>query len=331
MITILVRVGIPNEDMQEMYPDLVNHSSTPLESTFGALLNEVPLLRQRDSVVELSGGITNRNLLINNKSGKYVARISSNSSALLSIDRESEYQNSKLAAEVGIGAPVLDYLPGKGLLVIGFLEGRTYSANDVAENLPRIAQSCRILHSSQPFVRDFNMFNIQKTYLEIVQERGYRLPDNYLDFADKISQIRAAMKILDVGTVPCNNDLLPGNFIDDGKKIWIIDYEYSGNNDACFELGNIWAEAFLDLAHLEELVDAYYGTHSPEKLARAWLQALLGKYGWTLWASIQSSISELDFDFWSWGMEKYEKAQSEFSSEFFKKMLTQVATKTDPL
>lgn len=307
-----------------MYPEPVIPSSTSLESTFGALLDEVPLLQQRDLVVELSGGITNRNLLVNTKSGKYVARISSNSSALLSIDRESEYQNSKLAAEIGIGAPVLDYLAGKGLLVIGFLEGRTYGANDVAKNLPRIAQSCRTLHSAKPFVRDFNMFAIQKTYLEIVQERGFRLPDNYLDFADEISQMRAAMKILDTGTVPCNNDLLPGNFIDDGKQIWIIDYEYSGNNDPCFELGNIWAEAFLDLAHLEELVDAYYGTHKPEKFARAWLQALLAKYGWTLWASIQCSISELDFDFWSWGMQKYENAQSEFSSGLFKKMLEQV-------
>ncbi|MEI9907439.1 MAG: hypothetical protein WDO06_05675 [Actinomycetota bacterium] len=56
-----------------------------------------------------------------------------------------------------------------------------------------------------------------------------------------------ALEILDEGTVPCNNDLLPGNFIDSGDQIWIIDYEYSGNNDPCFELGNIWAEAFLEL------------------------------------------------------------------------------------
>jgi thiamine kinase-like enzyme len=316
---------MPDADMQEMYPELVIDSSTSLESTYGALLDEVPILQNRDSLLELSGGITNHNLLVATKSGKYVARISSNTSALLSIDRESEYRNSKLAAEIGIGAPVLDYLPGKGVLVIGYLNGRTYSAKDVRENLPRIAQSCRLLHSAQPFVRDFNMFDIQRKYLKIVQERGYRLPKDYLNYADKIWQMYEAMKILDAGTVPCNNDLLPGNFIDDGKQIWIIDYEYSGNNDACFELGNIWAEAFLELADLEELVNAYYGGSRPEKFARAWLQALLGKYGWTLWASIQSSISELDFDFWSWGMAKYEIAQSEFSSDFFPKMLHQVA------
>lgn len=153
------------------------------------------------------------------------------------------------------------------------------------------------------------------------------MPTNYSDYAEQILQIQKAMQVLDEGTVPCNNDLLPGNFIDDGEKIWIIDYEYSGNNDACFELGNIWAESFLELDQLEELVTAYYGGSRPEKFARAWLQALVGKYGWTLWATIQSSISELDFDFWSWGMEKYDLAQAEFSSATFSKMLNQVSEK----
>lgn len=314
-----------------MYPEGVSDSTTPfeesLENMYGSLLDQVPLLANRDLLSELSGGLTNRNLLVQEGEKKYVARISSNSSTLLSIDRESEYQNSKIAATVGIAAPVLNYLPGQGLLVIGYLNGRTYSATDVALNLPRIAQSCRVLHSAPAFVRDFNMFEIQKTYLGIVQERGFRLPSDYLDFADRVLQIQKAMKILDEGTVPCNNDLLPGNFIDDGEKIWLIDYEYSGNNDACFELGNIWAEAFLDIDQLEELVTAYYGESRPEKFARAWLWALMAKYGWTLWASIQSSISELDFDFWSWGMEKYQLAQSEFSGEMFTEMLQQASEK----
>jgi len=314
-----------------MYPEVVSLSNTSLEATFGVLLDQVPRLQNRQSLTELSGGITNRNLLVATTAGKYVARISSNSSSLLSIDRESEYQNSKISAEIGIGAQVLDYLPGQGLLVIGYIEGQTYAAKDVSENLERIAESVRMLHSGKSFVRDFNMFEIQKSYLAIVQERGFKLPDGYMAYADKVLQIRSAMQILNDGLVPCNNDLLPGNFIDDGSKIWLIDYEYSGNNDACFELGNIWAESFLEFEKLEELVTAYYGKHRPEKIARAWLMALVGKYGWTLWASIQGSISELDFDFWSWGMAKYELAQSEFSGAYFKKALTQVTNKTGPL
>ena len=309
-----------------MYPEAMNSSNT-LEEEFGTLLNKVSRLNNRRSLIELSGGITNRNLKVELPNGYCVARISSNSSELLSIDRESEYLNSKLAAESGCGAQVLDYLPGQGLLVISFLEGKTFNAKDVENNLGRIAASCRALHSGKPFVRDFTMYEIQKNYLSIVQERGFRLPAHYLDFAPQMEEINRAMKVLDDGLVPCNNDLLPGNFIDDGEKIWLIDYEYSGNNDACFELGNIWAEAFLDYERLEELVTAYYGKHRPEKIARAWLQALMAKYGWTLWASIQSSISELDFDFWQWGMAKFELAQSEFTSSAFEKALIQVTEK----
>jgi thiamine kinase-like enzyme len=310
--------------MDEMYPELMTES---LEVAYGSLLDQVPVLRDRPLLRELSGGLTNRNLLIENSTGKYVARISSNSSSLLSIDREAEYLNSKLAAQANIAAPVIDYLPGQGLLVIGYLEGRTFSAKDVENNLVRVAHSCRELHNSQPFVKEFNMFEIQKSYLDIVRGRDFRLPDNYLEYASQLVEMRRALAILDEGTVPCNNDLLPGNFIDDGEKIWLIDYEYSGNNDPCFELGNIWAESFLELDRLEELVDAYYGAHRPEKIARAWLLALAGKYGWTLWASIQSSVSSLDFDFWAWGMAKYELAQSEFSSAYFKTALQRVSEK----
>ena len=108
-----------------MYPFGMTLSANPLDKTFGELLDRVDILRSRTDISELTGGLTNRNLKISTPNGTYVARISSNESTMLYIDRESEFINSQLAAEVGIGAPVYDYLPGGGLLVIGFLEGRT--------------------------------------------------------------------------------------------------------------------------------------------------------------------------------------------------------------
>jgi len=309
-----------------MYPELMP-GATELESTFGALLDQVPLVKNRTSVTELSGGLTNRNLAIESDGTKYVARISSNSSDLLNINREDEYKNTILAADVGIGATVHDYLPGQGLLLISYINGKTFGAQDIADNLPRVAKSVRTLHSAKPFVSDFNMFTLQKRYLDIVQSNNFIYPDKYLDYEGQIADLKKALSVLPSEIVPCNNDLLPGNFIDDGEKIWLIDYEYSGNNDACFELGNIWAEAFLEYDALVELIDSYYGAHRPEKIARAWLQSLMAKYGWTLWAAIQASISDIDFDFRAWGGEKFDLAQSQFSSELFKKSLIAAATK----
>ncbi len=309
-----------------MYPECVSTGSG-FEAEFSERFNKVALLANRTSIKELSGGLKNRNFLIETPTDKYVARVSSNSSSLLAIDRGSEFINSTIAGNGEVGAKVLDYLPGEGLLLISYITGKTFAADDVGANLSRIATSLQNLHSLPAFDHEFNMFNTQRNYLKIVQEQGFRLPEGYLDFEPMVVQIKKAFEVLFEGLVPCNNDLLPGNFIDDGKKIWLIDYEYSGNNDACFEIGNVWAEAFLPLEALEELVAAYYGTNRPEKVARAWLWALMAKYGWTLWASIQDSVSELDFDFWEWGMSKYDLARTEFTSDYFKKALIAVATK----
>ena len=309
-----------------MYPEAVSDASA-LEREFAPLFNKVELLKSRTLITELSGGLTNRNFRVDTAQGVFVARVSSNSSDLLAIDRTSEFRNSTIAGNGAVGAQVLDFLPGEGLLLISFIPGKTFGADDVAANLPRIATSLRNLHALDSFDHEFNMFNTQRNYQKIVMDQGFRLPEGYVEFAPKVAEIKRAFEVLSEGLVPCNNDLLPGNFIDDGAKIWLIDYEYSGNNDACFEIGNVWAEAFLPLEALEELVSAYYGQHRPEKVARAWLWALMAKYGWTLWASIQSSVSDIDFDFWEWGMSKYDLARSEFTSAYFTSALEQVAQK----
>ena len=152
------------------------------------------------------------------------------------------------------------------------------------------------------------MFDIQRGYLRTVLGRGYRLPEGYLDFEPDVARIRGALAVRREPTVACNNDLLAGNFIDDGDRIRLIDYEYSGNNDACFELGNIGSECHLSDDQLVHLVTSYYGRPLVNKVARARLQGLMSQYGWTLWASIQHATSDIDFEFWPWGLEKYERA-----------------------
>ena len=124
--------------------------------------------------------------------------------------------------------------------------------------------------------------------------------------------------------VPCNNDLLAENLIDTGDALRLIDYEYSGNNEPSFELGNLWSESNLSLEQLVELVGHYYGTPLRNKVARARLWGIVAKYGWMLWASIQEGVSELDFDYWSWGLEKYERAVAELDGADFERLLDEV-------
>jgi len=290
------------------------------------VLNAVPELQAPWSVEPLPGGLTNTNYKVVTPRGAFVVRISNKDSSLLAIDRQNELHNTIVAAEAGVGAPFVAALPEYDAVVLGFLEGRSLTPGDLRRGdlLPAVAQACKRLHGARRFAADFDMFEIQKRYLGVVQERGFRLPDRYLDFEPHVREIEAAMRVRTEPTVPCNNDLLAENFIDVGGELKLIDYEYSGNNDACFELGNIWSESNLDPGQLGELVSLYYGAPLRNKIARARLWGLMAKYGWMLWASIQDGVSELEFDFWSWGLEKYERAVDEFDGTELERLLADV-------
>jgi thiamine kinase-like enzyme len=289
-------------------------------------LARIPALAGPRTIEELSGGLTNVNLKVTTPRGAFVARCFCGDAGLLGIDRDAEHLNTRAAAEAGVGAPVIDYRPDLGLLVIGFIPGVTYDNSSFAREgvIPRVAASVRALHAGPRFVNDFDMFERQRGYRELVRRRGFALPPGYDDHADTFDEIRQALAVRDEGTVPCNNDLLAGNFVDDGSKVWLIDYEYSGNNDACFELGNISTECDLDADQTEELVASYFHKPLRSKLARTRLQAMVSQYGWALWGFIQAESSALDFDFTGWGMERFEKAVRGFTSNDFPKLIDEV-------
>jgi thiamine kinase-like enzyme len=295
--------------------------------TIDDILPRVEQLSGADRVVsELPGGLTNTNYKIEVGGRSYVVRVSSKDAGLLAIDRENEYVNSVAAAEAGVGAGVVAYLPELGALVLDFIAGSTMSAEQLraGDRLREVADAIRRLHGCRRFRDDFNMFRVQERYAGIVRERGLRLPERYLDFAPQVAAMERAMAVREDGAVPCNNDLLAENFIWTGDRFQLIDYEYSGNNDPMFELGNVWSESNLSLEQLEQLVEHYYGRPLANKVARARLWGLMSKYGWTLWASIQDGVSTIDFDFWAWGMEKYERAVAEFDGPDFARLCEDV-------
>jgi thiamine kinase-like enzyme len=292
-----------------------------------AVLARVPSLAGRPQVItELPGGLTNRNYKVVTPDGAFVARIWSGGGDLLAINRDHEYRNSAIAAAAGVGAPVIEYRPQDRVLVLGFLDGRTFADADVQDpaNIPRIAAAVRRLHQAQRFVSDFDMFQIQPRYLRAARSAGMAVPAGYDELAPAFEAARQALAVRHEGTVPCNNDLLAANFIDDGERIALIDYEYSGNNDPCFELGNIAGECGLSGDGLAALVTAYYGQPRRSRIARAALFGLVSRYGWTLWGAIQHATSPLEFDFWSWALERFEGAAAGFTAAGFARLLSDV-------
>ena len=290
------------------------------------VLEAVPELRGEREVEPLAGGLTNTNYKITTPDGRYVVRISGKDTGLLAIDRTNEAHNTIAAAETGVGAQVVAVLPEHDALVFEFLDGEVMDAEKLrrGDRLESIASACRRLHGGRRFLQDFDMFDIQRGYVRVVTEHGFRLPERYAEFEPAVRKLERAMRVRAEPTVPCNNDLLAENFIEVDGVMRLIDYEYSGNNEPAFELGNIWSESNLSLDQLGELVEHYYGRPLRNKVARARLWGLMSKYGWTLWGSIQDGISDIDFDFWSWTMEKYDRAVAEFDGPEFEQLLAEV-------
>lgn len=279
------------------------------------------------NVSPLSGGLTNENYLVESAGERFVMRLPGQSTELLSIDRENEVYNTRAAATTGIGPEVLEHVPGIDVMVLEFIAGPTMSAKTLQspEMAARMAESFHRLHSAPRFLHDFDMFRLIEHYLRIVDEHGVTIPAGYRDWLPTVAEIERAVRVAALPPAPCHNDLLCENFIDDGKALRIVDYELSGNNDPCFDLGNTAQEAEFDQDLRAALCASYFGRSEPRQLARMNLFALMSDVGWTLWGAIQAKISDVDFDFVGYYTGRWNRALEVLRSDRLRGWMTEAA------
>jgi thiamine kinase-like enzyme len=278
------------------------------------------------SITPLSGGLPNTNFKVEVDGTPYFVRVPGESTDLLAIDRNNEYHNTKAAGEAGVAPKIVHHLPEYNVMVIEFLDGVTMSKDSL--NVPgmptRMAHAIKKLNQGPRFLLDFNMFRLTEYYLSLCSDRGIKTPDGYNERMDTVRRIEKAMNVKPLATVPCNNDLLAENYIDDGKQLWLIDYEYSGNNDPTFELGNTCQEMQFNDEQISDVCAAYFGDAKSNMIARMKLNMIMSDVGWGLWAAIQASISTIDFDFWGWAIERWGRAIEKMDSDEFEGWLAEV-------
>jgi thiamine kinase-like enzyme len=296
-------------------------------ATIDEVVGRVSLWSGRDvKVSELSGGLTNTNFLVRAGEDRYVVRIPGRSTELLAVDRANERHNAGAAATTGVSPEVLAVLEDVDVMVLAFVPGATMTAETLRteENARRIASSLRRLHTAPRFLQDFDMFRLVEFYLRVCDEREVPIPAPFRDRTAEVSAIEHALVTRPFASVPCHNDLLAENYIDDGSQLWIVDFEYSGNNDPCFELGDTAQECGFDDQLRAVLCEGYFGEASPALLSRMHLQAVMADVGWTLWAAIQAKISSIDYDFWGWAVERWDRAVAAFDAADFGRRLEDV-------
>ncbi|HET7727862.1 MAG TPA: phosphotransferase [Candidatus Limnocylindrales bacterium] len=272
---------------------------------------------RRIEVEELSGGLTNRNYLVRVDGSPVVVRVPGESTELLAIDRDNEVHNARAAAETGIAPRVLETVPAFGAMVIEYVPSRTMSNETLAApGMPaRVGRSLRQLHTAPRFLLDFDMFRLVERYMAVVDERAIPVPDGFRAGLPALPRLEAALGADPLPTVPCHNDLLAENYLDDGGDLLrIVDFEYSGNNDPCFELANTAQELLWDEAQRRELCAAYFGEATDALMARMSLQMIMSDMGWTLWAAIQARISTIEYDFTGWAEERWARADAKLRS-----------------
>lgn len=299
-------------------------SSMPYEEILNIVKSEVTLLRDINSIHKLEGGLTNRNFKIETGLDCYVIRVSEPSSIALGINRENEYINSIRAHQAGLGAEVIHRIVDKDILIIKWIDAKTLSPTEIQHQpslIPRIANALAALHAGPSFQGEFHFPSIRKKYLETVINAQYFLPDQYLEYLPYIEKLEELIDGNPESKVPCNNDLLAENLMDDGNKIWIIDYEYAGQNEASFEIGNFAHEVGLNDEQLNELCLHYWKENIEQKVARAKAWSIIARYGWVLWASIQDATSSIPFDYKSWGMKKWLSVVPELKGEIYTEIL----------
>jgi len=275
----------------------------------------------------IAGGLTNRNFRVEVDGVPHFVRIPGTATELLAVDRANELANTRAAADAGVGARVLHHLPEWSVIVLEWLDARTMSnaAFQRAGEPTRIARSLQRLHAGPRFRDDFDMVALTARYLGVIDDRGFAVPAGYREHLDAVPRIGAALRARPLPTMPCHNDLLAENYLDDGERLWIVDYEYSGNNDPTFEVGNTAQELEFDEPRLRELVAAYFGDATPALMARCRLQMIMSDVGWTLWAAIQAEISPIDFDFWGWAVQRWTRAEAMIDGPDFEAWLAATA------
>jgi thiamine kinase-like enzyme len=247
----------------------------------------------------LKGGLSNESFLVSDASGRHVVRFGTDY-PFHQVDRARELMTARAAHEAGF-APKVEYAE-PGVMVSAFLDAKTFSANDVVTERERIAFMLRRFHKEMPrhvtgagFM--FWPFHVVRDYARTLEAGGSRMIPELARYLVLAEELEAAQTPLPI--VFAHNDLLPSNILDDGEKLWLIDFEYAGFSTAMFDLAGATSNAGLTPDQSEEFLTAYFGNRlSPEirrSLAAMQCASLLREAMWSMTSELYLNAPGADY------------------------------------
>ena len=258
------------------------------------------------ALVPLHGGITNSNYVATVNDQRYVVRVPGERTELLGIDRANEAEAARRAADLGIGPPVAGRLPRLGTLITELVPGHHLEPHPFIGRLGEVVTLLQRFHGSGPLAGAFPIHRVVEWHARDAASHGVIPPASYNRLHQQSRRIETAFAVAPLPLVPCHNDLLPGNvlFEEDGRRVWLLDFEYAGMNDRFFDLGNLSVNCGLDHAADEVLLRDYFGGVTASRWARLQLMKMMSEFREGMWAVVQQAISTLDTDFAAYANER---------------------------
>jgi len=262
-------------------------------------INELPIWKGAPQIAPLHGGLSNQSYTVEDDGGRYVVRFGVDY-PFHHVSRTREVLATRAAHSAGF-APELVY-DAPGIMVSRFIDGRTYDAQDVQANLRRVVDLVRRFHTQMGrHMRGagfaFWVFHVIRDYAHTLLDGGSRMSEQLEGFVRTGNALEAAQVPMPV--VVGHHDLLPANFIDDGNRLWLIDFEYAGFGTGMFDLANLTSNADLTPDAVEEALTLYFGAAASQELAKAHLAmecaSLLREAMWSMVSEMHLTTPGVDY------------------------------------
>jgi thiamine kinase-like enzyme len=298
-----------------------------------AALARIPLLQETvpgAMICARLGGLTNLVYRLEAGAERYVLRIPGEGTEAY-IDRKVEAHNARVAAAAGVSAEVLFFDEADGLKLARHLDGCVTMSPEHFKSRPgapaRAAAALKQLHTcGKTFQFRFELFSMIDDYLSLLVKLEAPLPDGYHDVVKEAEAVRRALDAAPMALAPCHCDPLAENFLDDGQRMWIVDWEYSGMNDPLWDLGDVSVEAGFDSDQDREMMAAYCGGEpSAALIGRMVIYKAMCDLLWTLWGLIQFANKNPVDDFWAYATGRFERCKTLMGGADFGRHLGAIA------
>ena len=307
----------------ETYPTNRAPGGTNLKKIHNALAR-VPLFRdarQKVIRVEYLDSFTNLNYKVTTNDETYVLRIAGEGSSSF-IDRAAEEYNAQIATAAGLNAETLFFDVNDGTMLSRFVEGSTMDRARFHSDPTAIARAALVLKQlhglDRPFKSRFDPFAMIDYYLELLRRLRATLPTGFEELKQEVDAVRQVLEAIVVPLTPCHNDPWPENFVEVGRRIYLIDWEYSGMNDPMWDLGNLSVEAGFRGEQDRVMMEAYCGGFVPPQLYdRMVLYKATGSFFWALWSIVQYANNNPATDFWTYALNRFEQCKGFMRSAEF--------------